>query len=224
MIFDFDGVIVDSEPLILKLTQEMAGQEGWSVSDEEYYRDYLALDDRGIIEHLYASHGQLIDTAHRDRLVAWKARRYGQIIRDGLPALPGAVDFVMRLAQRYSLAIASGSLFEEIHHLLVTLGLRESFSVLATADDCQRSKPDPEVYLLALSRLRRLPVFHEQPLRLEECLAIEDAPLGVTAAHAAGIKCLALTHSRPAAELRHADWIAAKFAGVDMSVISASFE
>jgi beta-phosphoglucomutase-like phosphatase (HAD superfamily) len=49
IIFDFDGIIVDSEPLILKLTQEMAALEGWAVSEEEYYRDYLALDDRGIV-------------------------------------------------------------------------------------------------------------------------------------------------------------------------------
>lgn len=224
VIFDFDGIIVDSEPLILKLTQEMASLEGWSVSDEEYYRDYLALDDRGIIEHLYASHGRSLDTARRDELVAWKARRYEDIIRDGLPALPGAVDFVMGLSRRCTLAIASGSLYVEIHHLLVKLGLREKFSVLATADDCRRSKPDPEVYLLALSRLRQLPVFGERPLKPEECLAIEDAPLGATAAKAAGLKCLALTHSRPAAELRHADWIASEFAGVDMPAISASFQ
>src|ERR1700733_9288681 len=103
VIFDFDGIIVDSEPLILKLTQEMASLEGWSVSQEEYYRDYLALDDRGIIEHLYASHGRSVESERRDELVAWKARRYEDIIRDGLPALPGAVDFVMGLSRRYTL-------------------------------------------------------------------------------------------------------------------------
>jgi beta-phosphoglucomutase len=224
IIFDFDGVIVDSEPLILGLTQQMAAREGWVVTPEEYYRDYLALDDRGIIEHLYRSHGRAVDAVRRDELVAWKARAYQQIIRDGLPPLPGAVEFVRSAAERYPLAIASGSLRDEIEHLLAKLGLREKFAVLATADDCECSKPDPCVYLLALARLRELPAFREPPLEAGECLAIEDAPLGVVAAHAAGMKCLALTHSRSAAELRHAEWVVEEFAQADLTTIAAGFD
>jgi len=223
VIFDFDGIIVNSEPAILKLTQEMAALEGWTVTEADYYHDYLALDDRGIVEHLYASHGQPVDAVRRDELLAWKICRYEEIIRDGLPAMPGAVEFVTELARRYPLAIASGSLRAEIHHLLSQLGLREKFSVLATADDCLRSKPDPEVYLLALLRLRALPVFRDRPLQSEDCLAIEDAPLGVVAAQAAGFKCLALTHSRPAEELQHADLVAPDFAQVDMRKVHALF-
>jgi HAD superfamily hydrolase (TIGR01509 family) len=223
IIFDFDGVLVDSEPLILKLTQEMAAQEGWTVSAEEYYRDYLALDDRGVIEHLYRSHGQPIDRARRDDLVAWKARAYERMIRDGLPPMPGAVAFVRRAAAQFTLAIASGSLRVEIEHLVQKLGLQEEFAVLATADDCERSKPAPEVYLKALERLRELPGFQSPPLQATQCLAIEDAPLGVVAAHAAGIRCLALTHSRPATELHHADWVAHEFADVDLEKICQAF-
>jgi beta-phosphoglucomutase len=223
IIFDFDGVIVDSEPLILRLTQEMAAQEGWTVSAEEYYRDYLALDDRGIVEQLYRSHGRAVDPARRDDLVAWKARRYQEIIRDGLPAMPGAVEFVTEAASAFLLAIASGSLRVEIEHLLGKLGLREKFAVLATADDCRRSKPDPEIYLTAFTRLRALPNFRDDPLQTGECLTIEDAPLGVVAAQAAGFRCLALTHSRPAEELRHADWVVREFADVRLDDIQAGF-
>lgn len=223
IIFDFDGIIVDSEPIILRLTQEMAAQEGWTVTEAEYYRDYLAYDDRGVVEHLYASHGQPVDVARREELVAWKGRRYEEIIRGGLPAMPGAVEFVTQVEEQYPLAIASGSLRAEIEYLLGQLGLREKFSVLATADDCRRSKPDPEVYLTALLRLRALPNFRDQPLQSEECLAIEDAPLGVIAAQAAGFRCLALTHSRPAAELQHADLVAADFPRVDVRKVHALF-
>ena len=216
VIFDFDGIIVDSEPIILRLTQEIAAREGWTVSDEEYYRDYLALDDRGIVEHLYASHGRPVDVARRDELVAWKGERYQEIIREGLPPTPGAVKFVNEIACHYPLAIASGSLSAEIHHLLTKMGLREKFTVLATADDCERCKPDPEVYLLALLRLRALPNFRDQPLQSEECLAIEDAPLGVAAAQAAGFKCLALAHTRPPFELQEADLVASGFPDVTL--------
>jgi phosphoglycolate phosphatase/beta-phosphoglucomutase len=111
----------------------------------------------------------------------------------------------------------------EIEHLLGKLGLREKFAALATADDCAQSKPDPEVFLKALARLQELPVFPSSPLTAAECLAIEDAPLGVVAAHAAGMKCLALAHSRPMEELRHADWVHREFVDVDFEEIVASF-
>jgi HAD superfamily hydrolase (TIGR01509 family) len=223
IIFDFDGILVDSEPLITKLIQEIAAREGWLLSEEEYYRDYLALDDRDIIERLWRSHGRSISAARRDELSAWKTRAYQQIIHDGLPPIPGAVEFVLRAARHFLLAIASGSLQAEIEHLLQKLGLREKFAVLATADDCQRSKPDPEIYLKALSRLQELPPLHEPLLQAGECLAIEDAPFGIVAAHAAGMKCLALAHSRPQAELQHADWVARQFADVDLETIRAAF-
>lgn len=224
IIFDFDGVIVDSEHLIFQLTQQMAAQEGWTVSEAEYFRDYLALDDRGIIEHLYRSHGRPIDPERRDELVAWKFRAYQEIIRDGLPHMPGAVEFVEKVAARYPLAIASGSLRVEIEHLLSKLGLREKFAVLATADDCEHSKPQPEVYLKALARLGELEAFRVKPLLASECLAIEDAPLGVVAAQAAGMRCLALAHSQPPDELGHADWVFGEFGQVDLERIEREFD
>jgi HAD superfamily hydrolase (TIGR01509 family) len=223
LIFDFDGVLVDSEPLIFKLTQEMAAMEDWEVTEEEYYRDYLALDDRGIVEHLYRAHGRRLDAARRDELVAWKMRAYAGLIRDGLPPIAGAVEFVRKAAAKYPLAIASGSLRSEIEHLLEKMGLRSAFQVLVTADDCEKSKPAPEVYLKALRALQQLPAFASPPLQPQECLAIEDAPFGVIAAHAAGIKCLAIAHSRPARELEHADWVIENFSRVALRTIQGWF-
>jgi len=224
IIFDFDGILVDSEPLIMKLIQEMAAREGWALSEDEYFGDYLALDDRGVIEHLWRTHGRPLSISHRNELLAWKANAYEKIIHDGLPAIPGAAEFVLDAANRFPLAIASGSLRAEIEHLLRKLELREKFAVLATADDCERSKPDPEVYLKALSRLQELPKLREPALEPIECLAIEDAPLGVVAAQAAGMKCLALAHSRHQADLQHADWVASGFSDVNLEAIRAAFK
>ena len=224
LIFDFDGIVVDSEPLIMKLIQQMAAREGWVLSEEEYFRDYLALDDRGIIEHLWRTHGRPLTPARHNELLAWKINAYEKIIRDGLPAIPGAAEFVLKAAQRFTLAIASGSFRSEIEHLLRKLGLREKFSVMATADDCERSKPEPEVYLKALSRLRELPQLLEPALQACECLAIEDAPFGVVAAQTAGMKCLALAHSRHPADLQHADWVASGFSDVNLEAIRAAFK
>jgi beta-phosphoglucomutase len=228
IVFDFDGVIVDSEPLIFRLTQQMAAMEGWTITEEDYYRDYLALDDRGIVEHLYRTHGLRLEPARRDELVQWKARAYAEAIRHGLPPLPGAVEAVRELALDYPLAIASGSLRSEVEYLLGRLNLRDQFAVLATADDVERSKPDPAIFHVALERLAHSDALRQKsggaPLRAAECLAIEDAPAGVTAAHAAGLKCLAIGHSRPLSELAHADWAVRDFTEVDFAAIRRAFQ
>lgn len=223
IIFDFDGIIVDSEPTKLKVIQQVAAKEGWTVTEEEYYRDYLPLDDPSIIEYLYGSHGQPVDRVRRDELRNWKHRAYAEMINDGLSPLPGALDFVRRAASRHTLAIASGSLRCEIEHLLRKLGVREAFAVLATADDSERAKPDPEVYLKALARLQQLPGFHQKPLDAAECLAIEDAPHGVLAAEKAGIRCLALSRRFRPEEFQHADWVFRSFLEVDLASIEAAF-
>jgi beta-phosphoglucomutase len=221
LILDFDGVLVDSEPIVLRLTQQMAAQEGWSVSPEEYYRDYLALDDRGIVERLYQGHGRPVDPGRRNELVAWKAREYEAIIREGLPPFPGAVEFIRRAAAFYPLAIASGSLRAEIEHLLGKLGLRDAFKFIVSAEDTERSKPDPEIYRKALKKMQSLAEFHPLKLRASECLAIEDAPGGILAARGAGLNCLALSHSRPAKELMKADWVFRSFEEIDLAKISS---
>lgn len=223
IIFDFDGVIVDSEPVIMKITQQMAAREGWTLSEEDYYRCYLALDDRGIVERLYRAHGRPVDPTRREELVAWKAQVYEQAIRDGLPAFPGAVEFVRTVSKEYPLAIASGSLRGEVEYLLTRLDLCDKFQVIVTADDVARSKPDPAIYLKALTHLAQLLAFQKKPLLARECLAIEDASGGIAAARAAGMKCLALAHSRPQEDLRQADWLHRSFGDISMDQIAAGF-
>jgi HAD superfamily hydrolase (TIGR01509 family) len=224
IIFDFDGIIVDSEPIIMRLTQQMAAKEGWAVSEEDYYRNYLALDDRGIVEHLFISHGRAVDRARVEELVQWKSRVYGEIIAEGLPAISGAVDFVRAAAKIYPLAIASGSARSEIEHLLGKFHLRDCFRTILSADDCERSKPDPEVYLKAIASLQALAEFADKPLRPRECVAIEDAPGGINAAHAAGIRCIGLAHSRSQENLAHADWVFRGFKDLDLASLATEFE
>lgn len=222
VIFDFDGVIVDSEPLIMELTRRMAAIEGWTLSSEEYYRDYLALDDRGIVERLFLAHERPLDEDRRDKLIRWKEEAYARAIQGGLPEIPGATTFVRQCAARYPLAIASGSLRSEVERLLAAMELRSQFAALATADDCEHSKPHPCSYMTALLRLRNIGACMD--LKAEECLAIEDAPAGIDAAHAAGMKCMALAHSRIAAELRHAEWVFESFGETALGEIEAAFK
>ena len=223
IIFDFDGIIVNSEPLILKLVQQMAELEGWNLSDEEYYQDYLALDDRGVVELLFQRHGLSLDKRRRDELIAWKERAYWEAIQEGLPVFPDAAEFIRKVAVRYPLAIASGSLRSEIGHLLKKIALRGAFQVVVSAEDTARSKPDPEIYMKALDRLRAQAFSSGPSLRASECLAIEDAAAGIDAAHAAGMKCMALAHSLPRENLKHAEWIFDNFGEVEFGRILSEF-
>jgi beta-phosphoglucomutase len=222
MIFDFDGILVDSEPAIVEVYQQMAAREGWVLTEEEYYRDYLALDDRATVSQLYRSHKRDLSLDQRDELVRWKRETYLEAIRGGLPALPGATEFVKRCSSLFPLAIASGSLRDEVEYLLGKLALRDRFAVLSTAEDVEHSKPHPEIYLNALAGLRKLEQLRSPRLEPSQCLAVEDAPAGVDAAHAAGIRCLALAHSRPLEELGHADWVFREFAEIQLDEILKS--
>jgi beta-phosphoglucomutase len=222
MIFDFDGILVDSEPAIVEVYQQMAAREGWVLTEEEYYRDYLALDDRATVSQLYRSHKRDLSLDQRDELVRWKRETYLEAIRGGLPALPGATEFAKHCSSLFPLAIASGSLRDEVEYLLGKLALRDRFAVLSTAEDVEHSKPHPEIYLNALAGLRKLEQLRNPRLEPSQCLAVEDAPAGVDAAHAAGIRCLALAHSRPLEELGHADWVFREFAEIKLDEILKS--
>jgi beta-phosphoglucomutase len=224
IVFDFDGIIVNSEPLILKLVQDMAALRGWHLTEEEYYRDYLALDDRAVIELLFRRYGLKADPTLQDELLKWKEQAYWKAIQDGLPAFPDAVDFVRKVGVRYPLAIASGSLRGEIEHLLKKLSLRDAFQIVVAAEDTTKSKPDPQGYLKALDRLRIEGFCSGPPLGASESLAIEDAAAGVDAAHAAGMKCMALAHSLPREGLKHAEWIFENFGEVDFERIVREFD
>lgn len=223
IIFDFDGIIVDSEPAIVRVYQRMAALEGWALSEEEYYRDYLALDDRAAMTLLYQSHFRELSLERRNELVRWKSEAYLEAIRGGLPPLPGAAEFVRQCSSQFPLAIASGSMRAEIDYLLQKLGLRNQFAVISAADDSEYCKPHPAVYLNALAGLQKLESFRERPLHSSECLGVEDAPAGVHAAHAASMRCLALTHSRPVEELSHADWVFREFAEIQFEEILKHF-
>jgi len=223
IIFDFDGIIVDSEPLILKLVQQIAAFQGWNLTEEEYYRDYLALDDRGVVELLFKRHGLSIDEQQREQLISQKERAYWEAIQDGLPVFPDAAEFIRKVAKMgFPLGIASGSLRLEVEHLLQKTGLREFFPVLVTAEDTKQSKPDPEGYLKAIDGLRTAafnPCLGHDFLAARQCLAIEDAAAGIDAAHAAGMRCMALAHSLPRENLKHAEWVFENFGEVDFERI-----
>jgi HAD superfamily hydrolase (TIGR01509 family) len=204
IIFDFDGIVMNSEPLHFRAFQEVLGAEGIALGEKEYYAELIGFDDRGAIRHMLSKHHRPTDEAAFARLIAAKTRRMQEIIRAGLIApLPGVGEFVRGLRD-YPLAICSGALRAEIEMMLDGVGLRESFPVLVAAEDVAIGKPDPSGYLQTL-RLVSERVGHR--LQPRDALIIEDAPNVIESVKRGGFRVLGVATTCRPDELTAADFV-----------------
>ncbi len=206
ILFDFNGVLVDDEPIHLEMFQQVLGDEGISLSAEDYYGRYLGLDDRGCFAAVLESAGEPATVPRLMRLIARKASYYQERIRrQGYPFFPGAVELVEALAAAgRMLGVVSGALREEVEGALRQAGILDRFKVLITAEDVAEGKPNPEGYSRALEALNSLPPLPERLLHPHEVLAVEDSPAGLTAAADLGLATLGIAHTYPAHRLRQA--------------------
>ena len=207
ILFDFNGVLVDDEPIHLEIFQRVLAEEGIALSVEDYYDRYLGLDDRACFAAVLAAAGALATVPRLMRLIARKASYYQERIRrGGYPFFAGAVDLVASLAAgRRMLGVVSGALREEVEGALRQAGILDRFKVLITAEDVAEGKPNPEGYLRAMEALNSQPPLPERLLHPHEVLAVEDSPAGLAAARDLGLATLGLAHSFPAHRLRGAD-------------------
>jgi beta-phosphoglucomutase len=200
VIFDFNGILVDDEPIHLELFQKVLEEEGLSLTDEDYYARYLGMDDRGCFRAVFKDRGRPLNDATLAKLIQRKAGYYRESIATRTVIFPGVETLVPALAQHLPLAVASGALREEIEMILKGVGLKEFFQVIVSAEDVSDGKPHPEIFVKALREINRVGARNE-PIRSSECLVVEDSKEGILAAHRAGIKCLAVSNSHPACEL-----------------------
>lgn len=217
-VFDFDGVIVDSEPLHYGALRDALLPEGVEITGEEYVRTYLAYDDRGAIRLALERHLGRADPETVDRVEARKVGLFAARLHE-VPVFDGARELVLALAAEVPVAIASGARHDEIEAILASLGLREAFQVVVGAEDAERTKPDPAPYLEAARRLAaRAP-----GLEPSQCLAFEDSIPGIAAALGAGMKVVGVAHSYPAEKLRAAHRVVDSLAGLDPGTLRALF-
>ena len=221
IIFDFDGVVADSEPVHLAVFQRVLGEAGLFLSPEEYYADYLGYDDRGCFRAFLAAHGQSPSDRTIDNLVARKAKAYLDHIKQHLVIFPGVRELVREAASRHRLAIASGALRHEIEYILDCAGIRKEFEQITSAEDVRRGKPDPEPFLHALASLNRAPRPGQDRLAASDCLVIEDSIPGIRAAHAAGMKVLAVANTHTVQDLHEADALTHSLAEVRLPELEA---
>ena len=204
ILFDFNGVLVDDEPIHLELFQRVLGEEGFALTADDYYSRYLGLDDRGCFSAVLTAAGEQPTVPRLMRLIARKSSYYrDRIRRSGYPFFPGAVELVRELAAAgRMLGIVSGALRDEVEGALRQTGLRDLFKVLITAEDVAEGKPDPEGYLRALQDLNSVPPLPERLVHPHEVLAVEDSPSGLAAAAEAGFLILGVAQSYPGARLQ----------------------
>jgi len=216
VIFDFDGVIVDSEPLHYKAFQEVLEPLGIGFPWQEYVDTYMGFDDRDAFLEAFRAHGKDLDDRRLKQLVASKSAIFLDIVRNGVRAYPGTVSLIRSLnASGLPLAISSGALRSDILPILDILGITRCFPHVISADDVRKSKPDPECYSLAFRRLRQThSLLVSTP---DRCLAIEDTPAGIRSAKLAGLNVLAVTNSYSGKQLTEADYLTDSLENVRIS-------
>ncbi len=205
VIFDFDGVIVDTEPLHYAAFQRTLEPLGLHFTWQEYVDTYIGFDDRDAFRYAFSSNGRILGQDELHRLIENKAVFFTEVIGAGVSAYPGVLDLISHLhANEFPLAICSGALRSDIDPILAMLDISDCFDVIVTADDVAASKPDPECYLLAFQRLQSS---HKTPFSKNATIAIEDTPAGISSAKAAGLMVCAVTNSYPASRLDQATFV-----------------
>ena len=203
VIFDFNGIIVDDEPIHFKLFQKVLGEEGIVLTEGAYYERYLGFDDRGAFNAGFREHNRHLDDHKLHQLIARKAVYYQEAIREQVAIFPGVQNLVTSLVKTLPLAVASGALRNEIETILRTAGLLDHFNGIVSAEDVTSGKPEPEIFLKALATLNARP--NNAAIEAADCVVIEDSKEGIRGARRAGMKCLAVTNSHPAELLGEAN-------------------
>ena len=220
IVFDFDGVIADTEPLHFRGFRDVLAEENVTLSDTEYYARYLGYDDVGAFRAIGTDHGRTWAIDHVADLVMRKAARVEALERDVPVLFPGAEAAIRRAAEAVPLAIASGALGAEIRRVLDRADLTRYFAAIVAAEDAPASKPAPDPYRRAVARLADA---IGGALRAVDCVAIDDSRWGIESARAAGLRTVAIATSYDPSELDGADLVLPSIDALDVDALRAIF-
>ena len=202
--FDFNGVIIDDEPLQMKAYRDALAPHGITLTEENYY-GLLGTDDVGFIRASFERAAVRLEDETLRAVIERKFELHRELIKDELPLFPGVVTFIKAAAREFPLGLVSMARRVEIDYALERARLNQFFGVIVSAEDAPRYKPDPCCYERAFelcNEQRR--AARQLPLLAQECLAIEDAPPGIQSARAAGMRTLGVTNTVPEHALREA--------------------
>lgn len=205
VIFDLDGVLINSEPLHCRAFQAALRPYGVTLTARDYYAGYIVYSDREVLERLLPDRGAL------EAAVAAKEQRYRELVEEGVPPFRDGLALVAKTVG-WRVALATGSIRYEAESALRSLGIRDRFEVVVTREDCRQGKPDPEPFLRAAAGLGLPP---------RRCVVIEDTPGGVQAAKSAGMIAVAVTHSCSRSQLIGADLVVDDLEAVSLDELLA---
>jgi HAD superfamily hydrolase (TIGR01509 family) len=203
VIFDMDGVIVDSEPSHEDAFREVMDEIGYAGRHGIQFSDYVGRGDQDLWVDFLAKHKP---TQTLEELLRLKSDRVVQILRRKQPIFDGLLDLVRNLAPCYQLALASGSERVVVDEVLAIQGLRAFFPVSVTATEVPRGKPAPDIFLKTAGLLGVEP---------QNCWVIEDSKPGIAAGLAAGMRVVAITNTHSAEELKHAHAVAKSYPEIE---------
>ncbi len=217
LIFDFDGVIFDSEPVHISGFAQVVQPLGIEFTNEEYQQRYLGFDDYEVLRLMSRHYDMEISEDRINQLVAEKTAYLQKNLAEVTLPIPGVVELINSAAARgIPLGLCSGGLRDEIELGLKRLGVREMFPVVLAAEDVTNCKPHPEGYLRAAELLAE---HTGQVVRPGRCVAIEDSPTGLAAVRAAGMKALAITSTYQVKDLGMSDKIVGDLTGVTVEML-----
>jgi HAD superfamily hydrolase (TIGR01509 family) len=219
MIFDFDGVVVDSEPIHMAGFQQVLATLGITLTKDAYYSHYLGYDDHDCL--LAVASDENVELAeHRIRqLIEMKTKLVQKAFAESIEALPGSAELIHAAGEAgLPLAICSGALREEIRLAARTVGVLDRFAVIVAAEDVRRGKPDPEGYRKALAHLSEST---GRSLSPERTVVVEDSPAGIASGQSAGMKVLAVTTSYPSQAVGAADLVVPRLTDVSLDDVRA---
>jgi HAD superfamily hydrolase (TIGR01509 family) len=225
IIFDFNGVILNDEPIHFRAMRDTVARFGIQLDADEYWARYLPFDDERCLREICADYSVSLNDSERGLALRQKIERYDALMSNEYPLFPGAADFVRAVASCYPVAIASGARRQEVVRTLRATALEPCFRVIVAAEDFTLGKPHPESFLRALDRLNDA-LDGAAPARPGECLVIEDSVGGVQGARSAGMRCLAVSNTYPAEKLAaaSADRVVKSLEGLTLQSLQDLFE
>jgi beta-phosphoglucomutase len=209
LLFDFNGVVIDDEPIQMRVYQEILAENDVALTDADYMAS-LGMDDVTFIRSAFERVGQPAEREKIREISVAKTLKWQDAVADHVPLFPHVENFIRKAANDFTLGIVSMAKREEIEHILERSGLANCFSVIISSEDVDLPKPDPQCYRegfrqidLVRTSQGHLPMIHS------ECVVIEDTPPGVAAARAADLPVLGVTNTVSADELRRAgaEWV-----------------
>lgn len=204
ILMDFNGVIIDDEPVQMRAYQEVLRGDGIDLTEADYLAS-LGMDDRTFVAAAFERVGKTVSDDRITEITGAKFAKWKEIVTDNLPLFDGIGDFIERMAREFTLGIVSMAGRAEIDLVLETSRLRRHFSAIVSAGDVTRCKPDPGCFRLGFKRVDTVRTDRgESPMTHGECLVIEDSPPGIVGARTADLPALGVTNTVGAAALREA--------------------